>query len=110
MDHYLETEDLGHRFLGYIRVAPRTNDRAGGGSGTEDDLDEYSRRNDAERHAGTRDLDEGGGVASEVAQRAAISAIGPNERESGNQIPDSPVRSGRCAAPWRTGGSEELRQ
>jgi len=66
MDHYLETEDLGHRFLGYIRVAPRTNDRAGSGSGTEDDLDEYSRRNDAERHAGTRDLDEGGGVASEV--------------------------------------------
>jgi hypothetical protein len=67
MEDHLETADLGHQFLGYIPVAPRVRGRTGGSSsGIEDDLDEYSRRNDAERHSGSRDLDEGGGVASEV--------------------------------------------
>jgi len=66
MEDHFEMGDLGHRFLGYIPVAPRARDRAGGGSGTEDDLDEYSRKDDAERRAGSRELDEGGGVASEV--------------------------------------------
>ena len=62
----LNANDLGHQFLGYIPFAPRERRRDPGSSGIEEDLDEYARRNDAERHAGTRDLDEGGGVASEV--------------------------------------------
>jgi hypothetical protein len=66
MEDHLETGDLGHRFLGFIPVAPRERCRAPGGSGAEDDLDEYSRKDDAERRAGSRELDEGGGVASEV--------------------------------------------
>ena len=66
MDHYVETVDLGHQFLGYIPFAPREGRRASGGSGIEEDLDEYTRKDCAERHAGSRDLDQGGGVATEV--------------------------------------------
>jgi hypothetical protein len=62
----LNTDNLAHRFLGHLPFPARVRDRAEGGSGTEDDLDEYARRNDAERRAGSRELDEGGGVASEV--------------------------------------------
>jgi hypothetical protein len=66
MDHYLETEDLGHQFLGYIPFAPLERRRVPGTSGVEEDLDEYTRKDCAERHAGSRDLDQGGGVATEV--------------------------------------------
>jgi len=67
MADYRDPEDLAHRFLGNIPVAPWVRSRAhGGGSGTEEDLDAYSRRDDALRRAGARDVDEGGGVASEV--------------------------------------------
>ena len=66
MNDILDSDDLGHRFLGHLPFPPRASGRAQAGSGTEEDLDEYTRRNDAERHAGSRDLDEGGGVATEV--------------------------------------------
>jgi hypothetical protein len=65
MTDNLDTDNLGHRFLGHLPFPVRAG-RGAGGSGTEEDLDEYARRNDAERHAGSRDVDEGGGVASEV--------------------------------------------
>jgi hypothetical protein len=62
------TNDLGHQFLGQIPFASRERRRASGGSGSEEDdhLDEYTRKDCAERHAGSRDLDQGGGVATEV--------------------------------------------
>jgi hypothetical protein len=63
MENDRDMHDLAHRFLGHLPFAPRASR---GASGVEEDLDEYARRNDAERHAGARDLDEGGGVASEV--------------------------------------------
>jgi hypothetical protein len=66
MADYPDTLDPAHRFLGNIPVAPWVRGRARGASATDDDVDEYSRRDDAERHAGSRDVDEGGGVASEV--------------------------------------------
>jgi len=63
----LVTNDLGHQFLGQIPFAPREERRrAPGGSGTEEDIDEYTRKDCAERHAGSRHLDQGGGVATEV--------------------------------------------
>jgi hypothetical protein len=65
MTDNFDMNDLGHRFLGHLPF-PQASGRAQSGSGTEEDLDEYARRNDAERHAGSRDLDEGGGVATEV--------------------------------------------
>jgi len=66
MAYYRDPDDLAHRFLGNIPVAPWVYSRAHGGSGTEDELDTYSRRDDAQRRPGARDVDEGGGVASEV--------------------------------------------
>jgi hypothetical protein len=62
----LDTDNLAHRFLGHLPFPTRASGRVAGSSGTEEDLDEYTRRNDAERHPGSRDLDEGGGVATEV--------------------------------------------
>jgi hypothetical protein len=66
MADYRDTDDLAHRFLGKVTVAPSARGRAHGGSATDDDLDAYSRKDDAQRRAGSRDVDEGGGVASEV--------------------------------------------
>jgi hypothetical protein len=69
MTSYFDTNDLAHRFLGRIPVASSAQRRAHGVTeSAEDDLnlDAYSRRDDANRRAGSRDLDEGGGVASEV--------------------------------------------
>ena len=66
MADYPDTHDLAHRFLGNIPVSRGAKGRAHGGSETEEDLDAYSRKDDAWRRAGSRELDEGGGVASEV--------------------------------------------
>ena len=69
MTNYSDTNDLAHRFLGMIPVAPSARRRAHGVSDSAEDdfnLDAYSRRDDSYRRAGSRDLDEGGGVASEV--------------------------------------------
>ena len=68
MSNDADTNDLAHRFLGRIPVAPSARGRAQGVSEAEDDLnpDTYWRRDDSHRRAGSRDLDEGGGVASEV--------------------------------------------
>jgi hypothetical protein len=66
MEDYRDEDDLGHRFLGNIPVAPWVSGRAHGGSGTDDDLDAYARGDDALWRPGARDVDEGGGVASEV--------------------------------------------
>jgi hypothetical protein len=61
----LNTDNLGHRFLGHLPFPERARGREGG-SGIEEDLDEYTRKDCAERHAGSRDVDQGGGVATEV--------------------------------------------
>jgi len=62
-----ETVDQAHKFLGNIAAAPATQNRGSHGEPVDDDLDENTRaKDDAERHAGSRDVDEGGGVASEV--------------------------------------------
>ena len=62
----LNTDNLAHRFLGHLPFPERPRGRAEGGSGIEEDLDEYTRKDCAERHAGSRDVDQGGGVATEV--------------------------------------------
>jgi hypothetical protein len=58
-----DTVDQAHKFLGRMSSAPKPNDH---GSGLDEDLDEKPSKDDAEKHAGSRDVDEGGGVASEV--------------------------------------------
>jgi hypothetical protein len=60
-----EELNQAHRFLGDIAPAPSPNDRVKGRDGSEED-DENVARDDAEKRAGSRDVDEGGGVASEV--------------------------------------------
>jgi hypothetical protein len=62
MADYPDTYDQAHRFLGNIPFAPRTS----GGGGAEYDIDQNQRKDDAGRHSGSREFDEGGGVASEV--------------------------------------------
>lgn len=60
--------DQAHQFLGYTKAAPST-DRVKPVrpiDGSEDDEMNQNQADDAERHAGSRDVDEGGGVASEV--------------------------------------------
>jgi hypothetical protein len=59
-----DTVDQAHKFLGHISPAPKPKDD--GRSGLDEDLDEKPSKDDAEKHAGSRDVDEGGGVASEV--------------------------------------------
>jgi len=59
-----DTIDQAHRFLGKISQAPAK--RTGGADAPDDDLDENATRDDAGKRAGSRDVDEGGGVASEV--------------------------------------------
>jgi hypothetical protein len=59
-----ETVDQAHKFLGHINTAPKP--KAPGGSGLDEDLNEKPSKDDAEKHAGSREIDEGGGVASEV--------------------------------------------
>ena len=58
-----DTVDQAHKFLGHIS-APKPKDH--GRSGLDEDLDEKPSKDDAEKHSGSRDVDEGGGVASEV--------------------------------------------
>jgi len=56
--------DKAHQFLGYI---PSTKDHIKGADGSEEDeTEQEARGDDAERRAGSRDVDEGGGVATEV--------------------------------------------
>jgi hypothetical protein len=55
--------DKAHQFLGYIPAGSPTNDQP---DGTEDENEQNPRGDDAERHSGSRDVDEGGGVATEV--------------------------------------------
>jgi hypothetical protein len=59
-----DTIDQAHRFLGHISQAPVTH--TGADAPDDDDLDENARKDDAEKRAGSRDVDQGGGVASEV--------------------------------------------
>jgi hypothetical protein len=60
-----DTIDQAHRFLGHISPAPAKH--AAGADGLDDDLEENSaKKDDAEKRSGSRDVDEGGGVASEV--------------------------------------------
>ena len=54
-----------HRFLGDIDPAPSAKDRVKGRVESEEETEERST-DDADRRAGSRDVDEGGGVASEV--------------------------------------------
>ena len=56
--------DQAHRFLGKISPAPAKD--TDGADAPDDDLDENPRKDDAEKRAGSRDVDQGGGVASEV--------------------------------------------
>lgn len=55
-----------HRFLGNIDPAPSAKDRVKGPAGSEEDAEEQVSEDDADRRAGSRDVDEGGGVATEV--------------------------------------------
>jgi hypothetical protein len=55
--------DQAHQFLGYISPAPSTNDQL---DGSEEETEQNPHGDDAERPAGSRDVDEGGGVATEV--------------------------------------------
>ena len=59
-----DTIDQAHRFLGHISPAPAK--RTGGAESPDDELDENPSKDDSEKRAGSRDVDEGGGVASEV--------------------------------------------
>jgi hypothetical protein len=61
-----ETLDQAHQFLGNINPAPSAKDHIKGRDGSEVDADEKVGGDDAERQAGSRDVDEGGGVPSEV--------------------------------------------
>jgi hypothetical protein len=61
-----DTIDQAHRFLGHIDPAPGATKDAGNAGAPADDLDENPSADDAEKRAGSRDVDEGGGVASEV--------------------------------------------
>ena len=65
-----ETIDQAHKFLGHIPASPATTNRGRHGEPVDDDLDQNvenrDAKDDAERRAGSRDVDEGGGVASEV--------------------------------------------
>ena len=58
--------DKAHQFLGYINYSPSRNDRLNEHDGPEEETDENLRDDDAERRAGSRDVDEGGGVSTEV--------------------------------------------
>ena len=59
-----DVPDKAHQFLGYI---PSTKDHLKGADGSEEDeTEQQPRGDDAERRAGSRDVDEGGGVATEV--------------------------------------------
>jgi hypothetical protein len=60
-----DTIDQAHRFLGKISQAPVTH-TGGADAPDDDDLDENAHKDDAEKRAGSRDVDQGGGVASEV--------------------------------------------
>jgi hypothetical protein len=59
-----DTIDQAHRFLGKISPAPAKH--TGDAGALDDDLDQTLRKDDADQRAGSRDVDEGGGVASEV--------------------------------------------
>ena len=61
-----ETLDQAHQFLGNINPAPTARDHIKGRDGSEETPDEKLDGDDAERQAGSRDVDEGGGVATEV--------------------------------------------
>jgi hypothetical protein len=43
MTDNLDTDNLGHRFLGHLPFPARASGRGAGGSGTEEDLDEYTQ-------------------------------------------------------------------
>ena len=60
--------DQAHQFLGNIDPVPVAKDHVKGQDGTEetDDNLDGPEKDDAQRHSGARDVDEGGGVASEV--------------------------------------------
>ncbi len=63
------TVDQAHRFLGNISPAPSAPSatKGAGGGIDEDDVDDNPRsKDDADKRPGSRDVDEGGGVASEV--------------------------------------------
>jgi hypothetical protein len=62
----LDKLDRAHQFLGDITPAPSARDHVNGRDGSEDEVDESASGDDADKHAGTRDVDEGGGVATEV--------------------------------------------
>ena len=65
-----ETVDQAHKFLGNIASSPSTTNRGRHSEPVDDDLDQNvenrAAKDDAEHRAGSRDVDEGGGVASEV--------------------------------------------
>jgi len=55
--------DQAHQFLGYIPAGPSTSAQL---DGSEEEIEQNPHGDDAERHSGSRDVDEGGGVATEV--------------------------------------------
>jgi hypothetical protein len=64
-----DTIDQAHRFLGKISQAPVK--QTGGADAPDDDLDENARKDDAEKRAGSRDVDQGA-----AARPAEISVTG----------------------------------
>ena len=58
--------DQAHQFLGNITPAPSARDHIKGRDGSEEDVEENVSDDDATKQAGARDVDEGGGVATEV--------------------------------------------
>jgi hypothetical protein len=59
-----DTIDQAHQFLG--QISPEPAKHSTGADTSDDELDENHPKDDAEKRAGSRDVDEGGGVASEV--------------------------------------------
>ena len=62
----LDNVDRAHQFLGNITPDPSVRDHIKGRDGSEDVDDENASGDDAENQAGAREVDEGGGVATEV--------------------------------------------
>jgi hypothetical protein len=76
--------DQAHQFLGNIDPVPEAKDHVKGQDGTEetDDNLDGPLKDDARRHSGTRDVDEGGGVASEVGGTATTTTAAERPEET----------------------------
>jgi hypothetical protein len=63
-----DTVDQAHKFLGHITPAPKPTDQ--GGSGLDEDQDEKPSKDDAEKHAGSRnDHHSGGATGGDLGNR-----------------------------------------